>query len=45
VGGLLADPRRGWTPAAALGWFALLPPAALAASLFVRPRRDATSPA
>jgi hypothetical protein len=38
VGGVLADPVRGGTPAAALGHFALLVPAALVAALFVRPR-------
>ena len=35
VAGLLADPARGGTPSAALGWFALLLPLAVAASLFV----------
>ncbi len=41
VGGVLADPARGGTPAAALVWFALLIPVALAAAQFVRPRADA----
>ena len=39
VAGLLADPARGGTPAGALGWFLLLMPFTLAASLLVRPRR------
>jgi MFS transporter, FSR family, fosmidomycin resistance protein len=38
VAGLLADPSRGGTPAAALGWFLLLMPLTLSASLLVRPR-------
>ena len=38
VGGILADPLRGGTPSAALGWFVLLLPLAVVASLFVRPR-------
>ncbi len=37
--GILADPARGGTPAGALGWFLLLVPLALLASLLVRPRR------
>ena len=41
VAGVLADPARGGTPSAALGSFALLLPAALAASLFVSARRRA----
>jgi FSR family fosmidomycin resistance protein-like MFS transporter len=40
VAGVLADPARGGTPAGALGWFMLLMPFGLAASLRVRPRRD-----
>jgi FSR family fosmidomycin resistance protein-like MFS transporter len=39
VAGLLADPARGGTPAGALGWFLLLMPLALVASLLVHPRR------
>jgi MFS family permease len=38
VGGILADPLRGGTPSAALGWFVLLLPLAVIASLFLRPR-------
>ncbi len=41
VAGLLADPARGGTPAGALGWFLLLMPLTLAASLLVRPRAGA----
>jgi FSR family fosmidomycin resistance protein-like MFS transporter len=46
VAGLLADPSRGGTPAGALGWFLLLMPLTLSASLLVRPRASvAAAPA
>ncbi|HVO12775.1 MAG TPA: MFS transporter [Vicinamibacteria bacterium] len=45
LGGLLADPARGGTPARALGWFALLIPLALLAARFVRPRAEDRLPA
>jgi MFS transporter, FSR family, fosmidomycin resistance protein len=38
IAGVLADPARGGTPAAALGWFMLLMPLGLVAGLRVRPR-------
>jgi FSR family fosmidomycin resistance protein-like MFS transporter len=38
VAGVLADPARGGTPAGALGWFMLLMPLGLVASLRVRAR-------
>ena len=41
VAGILADPARAGTPSAALGWFAVLVPLAVVASLFVRARRPA----
>ena len=43
VAGLLADPGRGGTAGGALGWFALLVPLAVVASLFVRRRPTGAS--
>lgn len=40
IAGVLADPARGGTPAAALGYFLLLIPLGFAAALLVRPRRS-----
>ncbi len=41
IGGLLADPARGGTPAVALSWLGLAIPLALASCFFIQSRRGA----